>query len=50
VRLYRRVSERWPEMAGRFVFCTGDTVNPETWSLVERAKAQLLRSRSPISS
>jgi CheY-like chemotaxis protein len=41
--LYHRVSARWPELAGHFVFCTGDTANPETWSLVERAKAQLLR-------
>jgi two-component system NtrC family sensor kinase len=33
--LYREVQRRHPELGRRFVFLTGDTVNPETARVVE---------------
>ena len=33
--LYRRVARRWPELAGRCLFITGDTVNPGTLEAIQ---------------
>ncbi len=41
-QLYRETLARWPELAQRFVFCTGDTLNPETVAFAEEHHLRLL--------
>jgi hypothetical protein len=41
-QLYREAIERWPELAGRFIFCTGDTMSAETVAFVKQTGTRLL--------
>ncbi len=40
--LHAQVHSRRPELARRFIFCTGDTMNPETQAFVDAVGARLL--------
>ncbi len=39
---HAQVCSRRPELARRFIFCTGDTMNPEAQAFVEAVGAKLL--------
>jgi nitrogen-specific signal transduction histidine kinase/CheY-like chemotaxis protein len=40
--LYRMLSSTRPELLSRFMFLTGDTLNPESWEFVQRTGAPCL--------
>lgn len=47
--LFDRVRERYPEMAGRMIFSTGDTVSRQTNEFLKRAGARCLQKPFEIS-
>jgi len=41
-QVYEEIAKKWPEMAERFVFLTGDLVDPHTRAFLERVKRPVI--------